>query len=48
VVILVLMTTGVTEAFGLYIANTVHWVGLGLGVLAALLWRPVGAKVDGN
>ena len=48
VVILVLMTTGVTEAFGLYIANTVHWVGLGLGVLAALVWRPARADVDDN
>jgi GlpG protein len=48
VVILVLMTTGVTEAFGLYIANTVHWVGLGLGVLAALLWRPTRVDLDGN
>ncbi len=40
-VMLVLMTTGVTEIFGLHIANTVHWVGLAVGALAALLWRPV-------
>jgi rhomboid protease GlpG len=40
VLMLVLMTTGITEMFGLSIANTVHWVGLALGVLAALVWRP--------
>lgn len=46
VIMLVLMSSGVTEAFGLYIANTVHWVGLGLGVVAALLWRPNRAGTD--
>ncbi len=46
VVILVLMSSGVTESFGLYIANTVHWVGLSLGAVAALLWRPSRAHVD--
>ncbi len=40
VIMLVLMSSGVTESFGLYIANTVHWVGLGIGVAVALLWRP--------
>lgn len=45
-VTLVLMTTGVTEVFGLFIANTVHWVGLGIGVVAALLVRPTRANAD--
>ena len=45
-VMLVLMTTGVTEIFGLHIANTVHWVGLAVGALAALLWRPVRDPAD--
>jgi GlpG protein len=40
VVILVLMSSGVTEAFGLHIANTAHWVGLGVGATFAVLWRP--------
>jgi GlpG protein len=40
VVMLVLMSSGVTEVFGLYIANTVHWVGLAAGALAAAVWRP--------
>ncbi len=39
-VMLVLMSSGVTEVFGLYIANTVHWVGLAAGALAAATWRP--------
>jgi GlpG protein len=30
---LVLMTTGLTEFFGLYIANAAHWAGLVFGVL---------------
>jgi GlpG protein len=46
VVLLALMTTGITEAFGLYIANTVHWVGLGIGIAAALLWRPLARDAD--
>ena len=45
-VMLVLMTTGVTEVFGLFIANTVHWVGLGLGAALALLWRPTRGNAD--
>jgi GlpG protein len=32
-VFLVLMTTGLTEVFGLYIANAAHWAGLVLGAL---------------
>jgi GlpG protein len=39
-VMLVLMSSGVTEAFGLYIANTVHWIGLAMGAVAAAVWRP--------
>lgn len=46
VIMLVLMSSGVTEAFGLYIANTVHWVGLGLGVVGALAWRPNRVDAD--
>jgi GlpG protein len=38
VLLLVLMSTGITEAFGLYIAHAAHWTGLGMGVLLALLW----------
>jgi len=40
IAILLLMSSGVTEAFGLYIANTAHWVGLSLGAVTALVWRP--------
>lgn len=40
IVVLVLMSSGVTEVFGLYIANTVHWVGLAAGAAAAAVWRP--------
>ncbi len=40
VVILVLMSTGVTELVGLHIANAAHWVGLAVGATAAVLWRP--------
>ena len=31
VVFLVVFTTGVTEPFGLFVANTAHWAGLGTG-----------------
>ena len=41
VVFLVLMSTGVTELFGLHIANAAHWVGLCLG---ALLGVPGGSQ----
>lgn len=40
VIMLVMMSSGVTEWFGLRIANTAHWVGLSVGAFAALLWRP--------
>ncbi len=35
---LVIFSTGVTEAFGLYIANAAHWGGVAAGVLAALIY----------
>jgi rhomboid protease GlpG len=38
--LLLLMSSGVTEPFGLYIANAAHWAGLGTGALLALVWRP--------
>jgi GlpG protein len=37
-VFLVLFTTGVTEWFGLHVANAAHWAGLIAGLLLALLW----------
>lgn len=40
-VFLVVFTTGVTEPFGLYVANAAHWGGLLSGAAAAALWpRP--------
>ncbi len=36
-VFLVLFSTGITELFGLHIANAAHWGGLGAGVLAGLV-----------
>ena len=33
----VTFTTGVTEPFGLYVANAAHWSGLGAGAVLALL-----------
>jgi len=47
VAMLLVMSSGVTEWFGLHIANTAHWVGLVLGSVAALLWRPRGARDGG-
>lgn len=44
VVILVLMSTGVTEVVGLHIANAAHWVGLFIGATAAAPWR--GERAD--
>jgi len=38
-VFLVLFTTGITEAFGLHVANAAHWSGLAAGALAGLVWR---------
>lgn len=37
-VFLVIFSSGITEAFGLYIANAAHWTGLLTGCLLALLW----------
>jgi len=37
-VFLVLFTTGVTELFGLHVANAAHWAGFAAGLLLALLW----------
>jgi membrane associated rhomboid family serine protease len=37
VVFLILMSTGVTELFGLHIANAAHWIGLGAGALLGVL-----------
>lgn len=37
VVFLVIFSTGVTEPFGLFVANAAHWAGLVTGVAAALL-----------
>ena len=45
VVMLVLLSSGVTERFGLHIANTAHWIGLAGGAIAALLWRPTRVHV---
>jgi GlpG protein len=45
VVFLVLMSTGVTELFGLHIANAAHWVGLCLG---GLLGLPGGSQPSGD
>ena len=44
VAMLLVMSSGVTEWFGLHIANTAHWVGLLLGGVAALVWRPRGVR----
>jgi GlpG protein len=37
-VFLVLFSTGVTEAFGLYVANAAHWGGVLTGAAAAAIW----------
>lgn len=43
-VFLVIFTTGVTEPFGLFVANAAHWSGLLGGMVLAALWRrPVDA-----
>ncbi|MFU8816110.1 MAG: rhomboid family intramembrane serine protease [Pseudomonadales bacterium] len=41
-IFLVIFTTGITEAFGLFIANAAHWGGLASGVLLALAHRAWG------
>ncbi len=41
-VLLVAFTTGITEPFGLFVANGAHWGGLAAGVASALVvggWR---------
>ena len=38
-VFLLLFTTGVTEFFGLYIANAAHWAGLASGAAAAFVFQ---------
>lgn len=38
-VFLVVFSTGVTEAFGLFVANAAHWSGLLGGMVLAALWR---------
>lgn len=43
-VFLVIFSSGITEAFGLYIANAAHWVGLFSGAVLALLWPGGGQK----
>jgi GlpG protein len=35
-IFLVVFTTGITEAFGLHVANAAHWGGFGAGILLAL------------
>ena len=44
VLFLVIFSTGVTEPFGLYVANGAHWVGLISGGVLALLVPPAGGK----
>jgi GlpG protein len=34
---LVIFSTGITEPFGLYVANGAHWIGLGTGALLAFI-----------
>jgi len=41
-IFLVVFSTGITEPFGLHVANAAHWGGLVTGALLALLWRPRG------
>ncbi len=41
-VFLVIFTTGITEPFGLYVANAAHWGGLAAGAGLALLWSTRG------
>lgn len=44
---LVIMSTGVTEAFGLRIANAAHWAGLGVGALLGALSGRTRSDGDG-
>lgn len=38
-IFLVVFSTGVTEPFGLHVANAAHWGGLAAGALLAMVWR---------
>ncbi len=40
-VFLVIFSSGITESFGLHVANAAHWGGLGAGLLLALGWHNV-------
>ena len=40
-IFLVLFTTGITEGFGVYVANAAHWAGFVGGLALAALW-PLG------
>ena len=37
-IFLVIFTTGITEPFGLFVANAAHWSGLAAGAAAAAAW----------
>ena len=39
-IFLVIFSTGITEPFGLNVANAAHWFGLATGALLALVSRP--------
>jgi GlpG protein len=41
---LVVFTTGITEPFGLYVANVAHWGGLAVGAVAAVVAGRGGAR----
>lgn len=43
-IFLVIFSTGVTEPFGLHVANAAHWVGLGSGALLGWLAAQRGAR----
>lgn len=49
ILFLVIFSTGITEAFDFYVANTAHWVGLVCGALLAMV-RPGGQSLfpEGN
>jgi len=42
---LVIFSTGITEPFGLFVANAAHWAGLATGVVLAVM-TPLGASPD--
>ncbi len=43
-IFLVIFSTGITESFGLYVANAAHWGGLLAGAGAAFLWHLAGGR----